>query len=45
MVGLLPVLCFLGALFALDSYKLVKMHSVVALLACGALAAVVSYSQ
>jgi RsiW-degrading membrane proteinase PrsW (M82 family) len=43
MVGLLPVLCFLGALFALDSYKLVKMHSVVALLACGALAAVVSY--
>jgi len=43
MVGLLPVLCFLGALFALDSYKLVKMHSVVALLACGALAAVASY--
>jgi protease PrsW len=43
MVGLLPVLCFLGALFALDSYKLVKMHSVVALLACGALAAAASY--
>ena len=43
MVGLLPVLCFLGVLFALDSYKLVKMHSVVALLACGALAAVASY--
>lgn len=43
MVGLLPVLCFLGALFALDSYKLVKMQSVLALLACGALAAGASY--
>jgi RsiW-degrading membrane proteinase PrsW (M82 family) len=43
MVDLLPVLCFLSALFALDSYKLVKIQSVVALLACGALAAAASY--
>jgi protease PrsW len=43
MVTLLPVLCFLSALFALDSYKLVKIRSVVALLACGALAAALSY--
>jgi RsiW-degrading membrane proteinase PrsW (M82 family) len=43
MVDLLPVLCFLGALFLLDSYKLVKMQSIVALLAYGALAAVASY--
>jgi RsiW-degrading membrane proteinase PrsW (M82 family) len=43
MVGLLPVLCFLGALFALDSYKLVKLRTVLLLLACGALAAVASY--
>jgi RsiW-degrading membrane proteinase PrsW (M82 family) len=43
LIGLLPVLCFLGALFALDSYKLVKLQSVVALVACGAAAAVVSY--
>jgi RsiW-degrading membrane proteinase PrsW (M82 family) len=43
MVGLLPVLCFLGALFALDSYKIVKLPSVVVLVACGALAAAASY--
>jgi protease PrsW len=43
MVDLLPVLCFLGVLFTLDSYKLVKMQNIVALLAYGALAAVASY--
>jgi hypothetical protein len=35
LIGLLPVLCFLGALVALDSYKLVGLLTVVALIACG----------
>ncbi len=43
MVGLLPVLCFLGALLALDSYKLVKLRTVIAIVGLGALAAVASY--
>jgi RsiW-degrading membrane proteinase PrsW (M82 family) len=43
LIGLLPVLCFLGALVALDSYKLVGLLTVVALIACGAAAAVGSY--
>ena len=36
LVGLLPVLCFLAALLYLDSYKLVKLRAVVAVVACGA---------
>jgi protease PrsW len=43
LVGLVPVLCFLAALFYLDSYKLVKLRLVVGIVACGALAATVSY--
>ena len=35
VVGLAPVLCFLAALLYLDSYKLVSMRSVVAVVACG----------
>ena len=41
-VGLLPVICFLLALIALDSYKLVSLRRVLAILAWGGLAAVVS---
>jgi RsiW-degrading membrane proteinase PrsW (M82 family) len=44
LVGLLPVLSFLGALLYLDSYKLVKLREVVALVACGALVAGVTYA-
>lgn len=40
VVGLAPVLCFLAALLYLDSYKLVSMRSVVAVLACGLAVAV-----
>ncbi len=43
LVALLPVLSFLGALLYLDSYKLVKLRTVVAMLACGALVAAASY--
>ena len=43
LLGLVPVACFLGALMALDSYKLVKLHRVLAILATGAALAVVSY--
>ena len=43
LLGLVPVACFLGALMALDSYKLVKLHRVLAILAAGALLAVLSY--
>jgi len=42
-VGLLPVLCFLALLVALDSYKLVRLRIVVALVAYGSLAAAASY--
>jgi len=35
LVGLLPVATFLAALLHLDSYKLVKMSTVVAVVACG----------
>ncbi|MBK7081978.1 MAG: PrsW family intramembrane metalloprotease [Betaproteobacteria bacterium] len=35
VVGLAPVLCFLASLLYLDSYKLVSMRSVVAVVACG----------
>jgi RsiW-degrading membrane proteinase PrsW (M82 family) len=43
LVGLLPVLTFLAALLYLDSYKLVKLRAIVAVVACGALAAGLSY--
>jgi RsiW-degrading membrane proteinase PrsW (M82 family) len=43
LVGLLPVLTFLAALLYLDSYKLVKLRVVVAVVACGALVAGASY--
>jgi RsiW-degrading membrane proteinase PrsW (M82 family) len=36
LVALLPVLCFLAALLYLDSYKLVKLQTVIAVVACGA---------
>ena len=43
LVGLLPVGCFLAALLYLDSYKLVKLRAVVAIVACGAAVAAASY--
>ncbi len=43
LVGLAPVLCFLGTLLYLDSYKLVTMRAVVAVVACGAVAAGACY--
>jgi len=43
LVALLPVLAFLGALMYLDSYKLVKLRVVVAVVVSGALAAGASY--
>lgn len=41
-LGLLPVLCFLLALIGLDSYKLVSLRRVLALLVLGGLAAAAS---
>jgi RsiW-degrading membrane proteinase PrsW (M82 family) len=38
-LGLLPVLCFLLALISLDSFKLVRLRMVLALLAAGSVAA------
>jgi RsiW-degrading membrane proteinase PrsW (M82 family) len=43
LFGLAPVACFLGALMALDSYKLVKLHRVLVILAAGAVLAGISY--
>jgi RsiW-degrading membrane proteinase PrsW (M82 family) len=43
LVGLLPVLSFLAALLYLDSYKLVKLRAVVAVVAGGAAVAGASY--
>ncbi|MEO8346271.1 MAG: PrsW family glutamic-type intramembrane protease [Betaproteobacteria bacterium] len=43
MVSLLPVLAFLGALLYLDSYKLVALRAVMAVVACGAMVAGISY--
>ena len=43
VVGVVPVMCFLGALFYLDSYKLVKLGWVVAIVVCGTVAAGASY--
>ncbi len=45
LVGLLPVLSFLATLVYLDSYKLVKLSHVIALLACGAVTAGASYAM
>lgn len=43
VVALVPVGCFLAALILLDSYKLVKLRAVLAVVAGGALAAAVGY--
>src|SRR5450432_85880 len=43
LVGLLPVLTFLGTLLYLDSYKLVKLPAVIAIVVCGAMVAGISY--
>ena len=43
LVGLLPVGCFLAVLLYLDSYKLVKLKAVVAVVAGGAVVAGASY--
>jgi len=43
VAALLPVLTFLGTLLYLDSYKLVKLRTVVAVVACGAVVAGLSY--
>lgn len=43
LVGLLPVLTFLATLLYLDSYKLVKLRAVIAVVACGAAVAGASY--
>lgn len=43
IVGLLPVATFLATLLYLDSYKLVRMRSVLAVVAAGALVAVACY--
>ena len=43
LVGLLPVLCFLAALLYLDSYKLLKLRFVIALVTSGVVVAGVSY--
>jgi RsiW-degrading membrane proteinase PrsW (M82 family) len=43
LVGFLPVLCFLGSLVYLDSYKLVRPRWIVYAIAAGGLAAVPGY--
>ena len=43
VVGLLPVLTFLAALLYLDSYQLVKLRTVIAVVVCGAVAAAFCY--
>ena len=43
LLGLLPVLSLLTALLYFDSYKLVKLRAVVAILACGAVIAAATY--
>ncbi len=43
LIGLVPVLCFLAALLYLDSYQLVSLRVVIAVAACGVVAAVVCY--
>ena len=44
LAGLAPVVSFLGVLLYLDSYKLVTLRSVVALVACGAVEAAAMYA-
>ena len=39
IVGLLPVLTLLATLLYLDSYKLVRLRAVIAVLGCGAVIA------
>lgn len=43
LLGLLPVVCFLAALVALDSYKLVRLRTILSVIALGGLAAGASY--
>jgi RsiW-degrading membrane proteinase PrsW (M82 family) len=43
LVGLLPVLGFLAVLLAIESYKLVRLSTVIAVVAAGAVVAGVSY--
>jgi RsiW-degrading membrane proteinase PrsW (M82 family) len=43
VIGILPVLGFLAALVALDSYKLVTIRTVIAVIASGFVAAIVCY--
>jgi len=43
LLGLLPVLCFLAALVAMDSYKLVRFRTVLTVIALGGAAAGASY--
>jgi protease PrsW len=43
LVGLLPVLTFLAALLYLDSYKLVSLRAVIAVVVCGAMVAGIGY--
>src|SRR5258708_5622008 len=43
LVGLLPVLSLLAALLLLDSYKLVKLRSVIAIVVSGVVVAGASY--
>lgn len=43
LLGLLPVVCFLTALVALDSYKLVRLRTVLSVIALGGLTAGASY--
>jgi len=42
-IGLLPVVCFLVALMAMDSYKLVSLRLVAVVIALGAAAAGLAY--
>src|SRR6185436_6804690 len=43
LIGLLPALCFLGALLLLDSYKLVRLRMVVTVIVIGGALAGVCY--
>jgi len=43
LLGLLPVVCFLGALVYLDSYKLIPMRWILSTIGFGCVAAVLSY--
>lgn len=43
IIGLLPVLIFLGVLLYMDSYKLVKLHLVTRVILAGVLTAVIAY--